>query len=53
MRIKNSSKSLNLRNAIKVVWSTLAAETLALEKALESCFKIKSTITEVVNKNIT
>ena len=42
-------KSCKLKRVVK---STLAAETLALEQALETCFMMKSFLCELLNKEI-
>ena len=40
------------RKIKRVVKSTLAPETLALEQALEACFMIKSFICEIMNRQL-
>ena len=52
---KNKSFSLiawKSRKIKRVIKSTLASETLAMEQALEACFMIKSFICEIMNRQV-
>lgn len=42
-------KSRKIKKRVK---STLTAEILALEKALEACFMVKSSINEIMNRQL-